>query len=80
MRRIEQDLEQIGVSAATATILGRTTSRTINYARISSAQFSREGAFQTDIMLPIIAEVVDVKDLCFFVREHGRKPQHPIPE
>jgi hypothetical protein len=79
VRGVKEDLKQIGVAATAATILRRTTPHTADYTRMPNAWFWREDGLHADIVLPVIAEVKNVKDMCSVVRQHGRKPHPRFP-
>jgi hypothetical protein len=64
MLRVSEDIEQIGIPGMAATVFRRATPGSIQHAGILNFRLDGNDLFQIDCVLPVIAEVVGVANLC----------------
>ena len=64
MRRVQEDVEKIGITAGASAVFRRTVPGTPNYSGVRSVRLSWDNFFKSDRVPPVIAEVVDVLNLC----------------
>lgn len=63
MRRIQKDFKQIGVAARSAAVFRRATPRAIENPGILYIRLRRKNCLQSDIMLPVVSEIINIEDL-----------------
>ena len=79
MHRIADSFEKLHEPADTAYVLWRAPSFAVDEHRVVYVRFTLADAFDDDIVAPVVAEVVNVKESLDAARNQGSQPQPRRP-